>query len=303
MHISGILQRVFTFFSIPAVVEYSDLYRLVLVNKAFRDAMYNWPRFMRGIVLPMTLDGAQIMYPERRSARKSSTIGYGVINVVRLSTGKLVHLQFGCALGKYQKHVLTNRNLSDIVMYAPRLKTLRIRVRTKFTTKGMSVLENLPNLRTLELPLGRRKMVWPTLKVKNLAIFGISARVRNLVTIQPHVEKLCFRRIHNFIRQDIHRMGSMFPNVTQLAMDMCFSKIGEPYCIESYTMPTKFLGGLVVLHITSSRIIHPDVFGNEQTFMRLFPRVVVLKNNIPNLGSWSTRVHNFIQYEHHRVDS
>lgn len=280
LHIPDLLQHVFEFLIRVPIIQYSDLPSLLLVNKSFSHAVHKWPEFLKCLSLGMN-SGSDMVCPTRRSARHPQRVSYGALNVIQQSAGKLVHLKLG-NINLSTTFVLTNRHLGCIVESSPRLRTLYIYMRTKLTTRGMGVLNQLGQLRTLELPLEKR-VAFPTFdKITKLCVYGThTTRLEeNMVHIQPSVRTFHLQKVRQLSETVIRSLSTLFPNVVAFGAHRCFTKkLGHSCCIEADCAPIEFFTRLVYLHLTRTNVVCLTVFSNHHTFSRMFPRVAHLTAN------------------------
>jgi hypothetical protein len=280
LHIPDLLQHIFEFLTSEVVMDYPQLHGLPLVNKAFADTVQRWPRFMRTLWLHMECQDAEVRRP--RALRVPRRVTYDVLNVMRLGGGKLKHLKLGNMWGeRHAKHVLTDRELAAIVDSAPRLRTLCVQIKTKFTSRGMQVLNAVPTLTSLELPLGKPSLVWPVFEhVKKLGITG-RPRARplaNLRQVQPNVKRLRMTLVFNLHTEDFIRFGEVLPNVTELGMHMCWT---DRMCVTIESPVIDFFSRLTSMHMNKCNIISGLVFIYPLEFSRIFSNLHKLVTNTP----------------------
>lgn len=278
MHIPDLLQHVFEFLTDSRTRTYSGLQPLLSVNKSFGVTMRRWPAFMKTLSLRME-DGGSEVARIRTSPRRPTRVAYVAMDVVRLSAGKLVNLKLGNLWGeRHHKHLLSNRNLANIVKSSPRLQSLHIQINTKFTQKGLRVLNELRDLVSLELP-GRRAAVWPAFtRITKLGVYG---RLWSLTNTQPNVKQLNIKGVKGISYTDLRQLGAVFPRVTTMGMYRCTSSKPQhhPCLITSSTPTCDFLSRIRVLHVSTSELICKEVMLDGQLFSRVFPKVCRLATN------------------------
>lgn len=273
-----LLQYIFEFLTSEFIVNYSDLLPLRVVNKAFMYTVDRWPAFMMSVSIRMEHEGSAIVAAHRN--RRHSRVAYGAMNVIRMAAGRLVHLKLGNITGnRVRRHVLTDRHLATIVDTSPRLRYIYIQMNNRFSTKGMTVLNKLPDIHSLELPLVRR-IPWPTfpLVVKMVVAGSVSTRIcTNLKHIQPSVQKLRLRQINGLIQNDFCELDHIFPNVMDLGMYKCN---GVSITTAYPTHPEdNLLSRLMHLNHISSNVISSGVVTGPHVFTRIFPKVSYFASN------------------------
>lgn len=218
-----LLVHIFSFLSNQYYMDYARITKLMIVNKAFRESVQTWPLFMKSLTINLAQPGAALVRGVRQSPRKTTPVSYGALNVINSSMGRLTHLKLGDVHKASRRHVLDDKHLTAIVRAAPKLATLLIQIGVKVTSKGLGVLNALPNLTTLELPIPSRRMSWP--QFHQVTTLKLTGKLKRNICFdilfahpQPSVANLYLWRVHNISQADLRSLETSFPNAIRLSI-------------------------------------------------------------------------------------